>query len=92
LHKSIANDKPIIYADRENFHEYTVLVQSIETYLRHAFIPSANLYTEHLVRALNKIEFAPPSREQIAHRGGAEVTARHILNGIVICLRCRNGV
>jgi L-arabinokinase len=88
ISECIANEKPIIYADRENFREYAVLVKSIETYCRHAFIPSAELYAGNLGRALNEIKTAPPPRESIA-RGGAEVAARHILDAAGVHEICK---
>jgi len=84
----IANNKPIIYTGRENFLEYPILVEGIEKYCRHAFIPGAELYAGGLGRALEEIESAHVAakscersrtpREQIP-RGGAEIAARHIL-------------
>ncbi|VGO23073.1 hypothetical protein [Pontiella sulfatireligans] len=74
----IANDKPIIYADRENFREYPVLVESIEHYCRNAFIPTTDLYAGNLGRALEQAEKATAPPEQMP-RGGAEIAARHIL-------------
>lgn len=74
----IANQKPIIYSDRENFKEYPVLVKAIETYCRHAFIPNAELYAGKLNRALLEIETAPEPQTQIT-RGGAELAATEIL-------------
>lgn len=74
----IANDKPIIYTDREHFLEYAVLVDGIKKYCRHAFIPGSELYAGELRRALKEIETAPPPAEEMP-RGGAEIAARHIL-------------
>ncbi len=74
----IANDKPIIYADREHFLEYAVLVESINTYCRSAFIPATELYAGKLERALKTIESAPSPPKQMP-RGGAELAAREIL-------------
>ena len=73
----IANEKPIIYADREHFLEYPVLVKNIEQYCRNAFISAAELYSGKLTRAINEIETAdaPPAAMP---RGGAELAARWI--------------
>ena len=79
LSECIANNKPIIYSDRIHFREYGVLVQAIEKYCRHVFIPSSELYAGQLERALSQIETAPEPRERIAG-GGAELAAREILN------------
>lgn len=77
----IANDTPIIYTDRENFLEYPILVEGIEKYCRHTFIPGSELYAGELGRALEAIESAPFPTEQIP-RGGAEIAAQHILRAI----------
>ncbi len=74
----IANDKPMIYADRENFLEYPVLVEGIERYCRNAFIPAAELYSGNLAPALAAIETAPPPSETMPN-GGAEIAAHAIL-------------
>ncbi|MEI6892677.1 MAG: hypothetical protein V5783_10950 [Pontiella sp.] len=74
----IANDKPIIYSDRKHFLEYPILVDSIEQYCRHAFIPNAELYAGDFERALKDALRAPPPKEQI-QRGGAERAAQEIL-------------
>lgn len=74
----IANNKPIIYSDRKNFLEYPVLVDAIEHYCRHAFIPNAELYAGDLERALAEAKTAPPPKEEIP-RGGAEKAAEIIL-------------
>lgn len=78
ISECIANDKPIIYSDRADFREYRVLVNYIERYCRHAFIPNADLYAGQLGRALWQIETAPLPHEKIA-AGGAEIAAAQIL-------------
>ena len=74
----IANRKPIVYTERENFLEYPVLVEGIEKYCRNTFIPNTELYAGELERALDQIETAPAPPETIP-RNGAQVAARHIL-------------
>ena len=78
LSECIANDKPIIYTDRANFREYPVLVECIERYCRHAFIPNAELYSGSLQCALDAIKNAPEPLEPMP-RGGAERAATEIL-------------
>ncbi|WP_372847141.1 hypothetical protein [Pontiella sp.] len=75
----IANGKPIVYSDRKNFLEYPILVDAIERYCRHAFIPNAALYAGDLERALAAVATAPEPAERIA-RGGAERAALEILS------------
>ncbi len=81
LSDCIANGKPIVYADRENFLEYEILVENIEKYCRNAFIPATDLYAGNLAPALESIETEPPKRENMP-QGGAELAARHILQSI----------
>jgi len=78
ISECIANHKPIIYSDRENFKEYPVLVESIKRFCRHAFIPNAELYAGELEQALESIATAPEPTEKIS-RGGAEFAAGEIL-------------
>ena len=77
----IANNKPIVYTSRDNFPEYPILVDGIEQYCRHAFIPGDELYAGELDRALEEIDSAPDPIKQMP-RGGAEIAARHILHTI----------
>ncbi|MCF7848440.1 MAG: hypothetical protein K9M45_06280 [Kiritimatiellales bacterium] len=79
LSDCVANQKPILYADRENFLEYAVLVKCIEKYLRHAFIPVADLYAGNLETALDEIGTAPTPPETIP-LGGAELAVEMILD------------
>ena len=74
----IANDKPILYTDRENFLEYPILVESIERYCRNTFIHGTELYAGHLQRAIEAVNAAPPAKE-ILQRGGAQLAANAIL-------------
>lgn len=74
----IANGKPILYSDRKHFREYNVLVENIERYCRHAFLPNAELYAGTLEKALARIAAAAPPPEEMP-RGGAELAAREIL-------------
>ena len=77
LSECIVNHKPIIYSDRADFCEYPILVDSIERYCYHAFLPNADLYTGNLRRALSVIETAPPPPETMPS-GGAELAAQKI--------------
>jgi L-arabinokinase len=75
----IANNKPIVYSDRENFLEYPILVEAIERYCRQSFIPNAELYAGDFQRALAEVESAPEPADRMA-RGGAERAAQEILS------------
>jgi len=73
----IANDKPLLYADRADFREYPVLVEAIRRYLRQAHIPAERLCAGDLADALARLAQQPPPPETLA-TGGAEVAARRI--------------
>ena len=75
----IANRKPLIYADRGDFAEYPYLVKGIETYLRNAHIPSADLYAGNFSATLENIKTAPEPKAHLAS-GGAELIAQELLD------------
>ena len=54
------------------------LVDSINRYLRNAFIPVTDLYAGSLETALSKVKTAPPPPENIP-LGGDILAAEHIL-------------
>jgi len=78
----IANQKPLIYADRSNFLEYEFLVSGIRRFLKHVHISAERLYGGDLSAALKAVEYAASPPEVIA-RGGAEVAARRMLEFLV---------
>lgn len=73
-----ANDKPLIYADRENFAEYPVLERAIKNHFRHVHIPAVDLYAGTLAPSLDALASAPtpPSRLPL---GGDTAAAKEIL-------------
>ncbi len=75
----IANRKPLIYAEREDFAEFPILEAAIRRHLRHRHIPSERLYRGDLTEALEAIERLPPPLEPI-ELGGDVVAARRILD------------
>jgi L-arabinokinase len=80
LSDCVANAKPIVYADREDFIEYPLLARELKRFLRNAHIPAADLYAGRLGDALAAIETAPAPKETLPG-GGAEKTA-DILMGL----------
>ena len=77
LSDCIANQKPLIYADRTNFLEYPILVAAIERYIKHVHIPAERLYLGDLEESLNRIwKSAEPS--EILPLGGDRVAAHRI--------------
>jgi L-arabinokinase len=75
----VVNGKPLIYADREDFLEYEVLLDAIRKYLRHVHIPAQHLYHGDLDEALKGLSRTaqPP---QVPRFGGAAMAARRILD------------
>ena len=73
-----ANDKPLIYADRENFAEYPVLERAIKQHLRHVHIPAAELYAGELSPSLDALASARPPLRRLP-LGGDTAAAREIL-------------
>jgi L-arabinokinase len=73
-----ANDKPLVYADRQNFAEYPVLERAIHQHLTHVHIPAADLYAGDLTPSLSALASAlqPPVRLPL---GGDTAAAEEIL-------------
>jgi L-arabinokinase len=70
----IVNRKPLVYAEREDFREYHVLVEAIRRYLRHACLSQANLYRGDLGESLAEVESSPEPVETMP-AGGASIAA-----------------
>jgi L-arabinokinase len=81
LSECVVNDKPLIYAERENFREYPVLEKAIKKHLRHVHIPSEDLYRGALTKYLSAAGSCPPAPEPLA-TGGDVIAARRILSFI----------
>jgi hypothetical protein len=79
LSECVVNDKPLVYAERENFREYPVLEAAVKKHMRHRHIPAADLYRgalrEHIAAALD----APPALDPVAS-GGDDVAAERMLH------------
>jgi hypothetical protein len=71
------NDTPIVYADREDFREYHVLVESMRRYHRAVHIPAADLYAGQVEAAIERARTLPPPLERLA-AGGEFVAAERI--------------
>jgi hypothetical protein len=78
LSDCVVNRKPLIYADRSDFAEYTVLETAIRKYLKHVHIPAADLYRGDLRRSLENIWRSPDPVESL-QSGGDEVAAHRIM-------------
>ena len=79
LSDCVANAKPIVYAEREDFIEYPLLERELKRYLKNVHIPAADLYAGRLGAALAAIETAPEPRETLPG-GGAEKAARLLMD------------
>ena len=77
LSDCVANGKPLVYADRDDFIEYPLLVRELKRYIRNIHIPSYDLYAGRLGEALAAISQAPSPLERLAG-GGARMAAERI--------------
>ena len=77
LSDCIVNRKPLIYADRSDFLEYSVLEASIRRYLRHVHIAAADLYRGNLRESLERLWESPEPAETLP-RGGDAIAAHRI--------------
>ena len=77
-----ANDKPLVYADRQDFAEYPVLERAIQQYMTHVHIPAADLYAGNLAPSLDAIASALPPPVHLP-LGGDTAAAREILRRAV---------
>lgn len=76
LSECAVNDKPIVYAEREDFREYAVLEEAIRRHFRHAHLPASALYRGDLQAALEAVRAAPPPAQRLAAGGDDEAAAR----------------
>lgn len=77
LSDCVANNKPLIYVEREDFLEYTILERGIQEHLSGVHLPLSNLVSGDLQPALDALEsgLAPPKSPlqcdgavKVAHR------------------------
>ena len=74
LSDCVANAKPMVYAEREDFIEYPLLERELKRYLKNVHIPAEELYAGRLGEALEAVSSAPEPLETLAG-GGAERAA-----------------
>ena len=74
LSDCVANAKPLVYAEREDFIEYPLLERELMRYLIHVHIPAVVLYAGRLGAALSAVKTAPEPPESMPG-GGAEQAA-----------------
>ena len=80
LSDCVANAKPIVYAEREDFIEYPLLERELKRYLKNVHLPAADLYAGRLGAALDAVETAPAPLETLP--GGGAEQAAEILAGL----------
>ena len=81
LSDCVANVKPLVYAEREDFIEYSLLERELKRFLANVHIPAVDLYAGRLEPALASVPAAPAPPETLPG-GGAEMAAE-ILMGMV---------
>ena len=79
ISECVVNRKPLIYADRADFREYAVLVDSIRRHLQQVHLPAEKLYRGELAAALKRITEQTAPRELLG-AGGDIVAARRMLS------------
>jgi hypothetical protein len=67
----------LIYADRTDFAEYSVLETAITKYLKNRHIPFGDLYRGNLLNSLERIWDSPDPVESI-RSGGDRIAAERI--------------
>lgn len=81
LSECVVNDKPLVYAERENFREYPVLEAAIKKNMRHRHIPAADLYRGRLREHIQAALIAPPALEPMK-AGGDDIAAARMLDSM----------
>ena len=77
LSDCVANGKPLVYAEREDFIEYPLLERELRRYVRNVHLPAVDLYAGRLGEALEAVDAAPAPAERLAG-GGAERAADNL--------------
>lgn len=80
LSDCVANAKPLVYAEREDFIEYPLLEKELKRFLKNAHLPAADLYAGRMGAALAAVAAAPAPKETLAG-GGAEQAAELLMAG-----------
>ncbi len=81
LSECAINDKPLVYAERENFREYPILEAALKRHLRHVHLPAADLYRGDLQASLAEARSAPAAIEPV--RSGGDQLAADAIGGYV---------
>lgn len=81
LSECVANAKPLIYAEREDFIEYPLLERELKRFLRNVHLPAADLYAGRLGAALQNIATASAPPETLP--GGGARKAVELLMDLI---------
>lgn len=73
LSECIANDKPLIYVDRQDFMEYPILEEAIRRHLRGVHIPQRDLYAGNLAPYLEPLPVPAPPKQPMERDGAIRV-------------------
>jgi len=79
LSECVVNQKPMVYAEREDFIEYPLLERELKRVLRNVHIPATDLYAGRLGPALAAVATASAPAETL-EGGGAEMVAAILMN------------
>jgi hypothetical protein len=77
LSDCIVNQKPLIYAERSDFLEFSILEAAVRKYLKYVHIPTADLYRGDLKASLDRIWERPDPEERLP-QGGDRIAAHRI--------------
>ncbi len=70
LSECVVNRKPMVYVERTDFLEYSILEQAVHRHLKHQHIPAQDLYRGALGDALRQVLLNPEPRETPGTGGG----------------------
>ena len=73
LSECIANNKPLVYTDRQDFIEYPILEAAIQRYLRGVHIPQRALYEGRLAPCLEQLPGLSAPKDAVEQGGAARV-------------------
>lgn len=76
LSDTVANDKPLVYVERQDFLEYPLLERAIHRYLRHQHLPVQSLYEGRVGSTLLEAVRAPAPPERLSSGGAVQVAER----------------
>lgn len=85
----LSHGTPMIYSDRGEFPEYSILVEGIKKHLSYCYMPKEDLYFGNWGPYLDKINHQPRLKPKL-RTNGAQVAARKILKWVGANARSAN--